>query len=49
MICLCTEFEVIWTNENRVMGQRNWRISSYVTWKNGLVSIFMHTNMASEI
>ena len=34
--CLCTKFEVIWTNENRVTGKRSWRIFYYVIWENGL-------------
>ena len=29
-VCLCTKFEVIYTNEHRVMGQRSWRIFYYV-------------------
>ena len=28
--CLCTKFELIWTNENRVMGQKSWEILYYV-------------------
>ena len=29
---LCTKFEVVQITENRVMGQRSWRIFCYVTW-----------------
>ena len=32
--CLCTKFEVIWTNESRVMGQKN-----FGDFENGLVCI----------
>ena len=28
-MCLCIKFEVIWTNQNRVMGKRSWRIFYY--------------------
>ena len=35
---LCNKFEVIWTNGNRVMGQRSWKVFGYhVTWENGLI------------
>ena len=47
--CLCTKFEVIWINENRVMGQRSSRIFCYVIWENGLVGILLPTNMAAAI
>ena len=47
--CLCTKFEVIWTNENRVMGQRSWRFFYYVIWENRLKGILLPTNMAAEI
>ena len=46
---LCTKSEVIWTNENRVIGQKSWLIFYYVIWENGLVGIHLHTNMAAEI
>ena len=44
-----TKFEVIWTNENRVMGKRSWRIFYYVIWENGLVGVLLPTNMAAAI
>ena len=34
-MCLCTKFEVIWTNENKVTGKRSWRIFYYVIWEMG--------------
>ena len=48
-MCPCTKFEVIWTNENRAIGQRNWRIFNYVKWKNELVGILFPTNMAVAV
>ena len=48
-VCLYTKFEVIWTNENRVMGKRSWRIFYYVIWENGLVGVLLPTNMAAAI
>ena len=38
--CLCTKFEVVWINENRVMGQRSWTIFYYVIWENKLLAFF---------
>ena len=34
--CLCTKFEAIWTNENRVTGKTRWGIFYYVIWENRL-------------
>ena len=48
--CLCTKFELIWINENRVTGQRSWRIFYNVVWENnGLVGTLLPTNMAAAI
>ena len=35
-MCLCSKFEVIWTNENRGMEKRSWRMFYYVVQENGL-------------
>ena len=37
--CRGTKVEVVWMNENRVMGQRSWRTFYYVAWESGLVGI----------
>ena len=44
--CLCTKFEVIWTNESRVTlyGPKN-----FGDFENGLVCIFLPTNMAAAL
>ena len=47
--CLCTKFEVIWTNQNRVIGRRSWRIFYYVIWENGLVGNLLLTIVAATI
>ena len=43
--------EVIWTSENRVMGQRSWGIFHYVIvlWENGLEGVLLPTNMDAAI
>ena len=38
-MCLCTKFEVIWTNENRIMSQRDRVIFYYIIYENGLLDI----------
>ena len=48
-ISVVSKFEVIWTNEKRLMGQRSWRSYYYVIWKNGLEGILLPANMAAAI
>ena len=49
-VSLCAKFKSIWTNENRVIGQRIWRIYvNCVIWKNALAGIVLPTNMAATV